>query len=77
MLNLAGGVLLALHYMPRKMFPKPYEITDNNFKSATVEKCQAWVDWEARDKRALYALSINITSGPQGVIRDYKTTQSV
>ena len=76
MLNLAGGVLLALHYMPRKMFPKLHEITDDNFESATAEECQAWVDWEARDKRALYALSINIISGPQGVIRDCKTVQS-
>ena len=39
MLNLAGGTLLALYYMPRKMFPKPCEITDNNFELATAEEC--------------------------------------
>ena len=76
MLNLAGGAGLASHYMPRKMYPKPREITDDNFESATAEECQAWMDWETRDKRALYALSVNITPGPQGVIRDCKTAQS-
>ncbi|KIM95235.1 hypothetical protein OIDMADRAFT_59717 [Oidiodendron maius Zn] len=76
MLNLAIGAGLASHYMPRKMYPKPREITDDNFESATAEECQAWMDWETRDKRALYALSVNITSGSQGVIRNCKTAQS-
>ena len=77
MLNLAGGAGLEWHYIPSKMFPKPMELTEDNFNSVTQEERQSWLDWYTRDKRALYALSINITSGLQGVIRDCKTVQSV
>ena len=76
MLNLVRGVGLSSHLVPSKMYPKPREITEDNFESATTEERQAWLDWDTRDARALYALSINTKSGPQGVIRDCKTAQS-
>ena len=77
MLNLVRAVGLSSHFIPSKMYPKPRDMTEDNFESATIEERQAWLDWDTRDARALYALSVNTTSGPQGVIRDCKTAQSV
>ena len=44
MLNLASSAGLEWHYIPSKMFPKPIELTEDNFNSVTQEERQSWLD---------------------------------